>query len=224
MVERELINVPEWVSIHDAAVGPGGQYWCLTRLRFEDEDESGGRHHIYFEEPHDPAVRALVRTGDFTFPIPLEKPHGEPAGNHPMAGIPNVYSVEMEGAASDRVEGLQMRGNRHVNYLLTWELRTREGGEEGGEEGGGETEPSATLDAHLLQRGEAEQRIQFNPGASLQQAIFRDGFVPNSPEFGANFEGTSYVAQRAERLSDGAVRVYFCEAGDFANVRVVERA
>jgi hypothetical protein len=59
--------------------------------------------------------------------------------------------------------------------------------------------------------------------AALQKAIFRDGFVPNSPEFQINFGGSRYVGQRAERLSDGLVRVYYARLDDLANVQHVER-
>ena len=127
MAERELINIPTWISIVEAEAAPGEPYWFLKRLAFEDEDTSGGRHHIYIMEPHDISQRARVRTGNQEFDIILEKPLGEPAGNHPMAGIPNVYTLWMVDGASDRVQGLQMRGNRHVTYLATYERRIKPG-------------------------------------------------------------------------------------------------
>jgi hypothetical protein len=75
----------------------------------------------------------------------------------------------------------------------------------------------------LLARGEANQVIYFNPDAALQKRIFADGFVPNSGEFRMTFEGAEYIAQRAEHLGTGAVRVYYVRAGDWDNVRFVQR-
>ncbi len=65
--------------------------------------------------------------------------------------------------------------------------------------------------------------IQFNPNAALQKRIFADGFVPNSPEFEVDLSGVRYVAQRAEHLGTGKVRVYYVPKGDWSRVRYVER-
>ena len=85
-----------------------------------------------------------------------------------------------------------------------------------------DVEPS--LGARLLDEAARQQRIQFNPQASLQQRIFADDFVPNSPEFAVEFEGRRYVAQRAEHLATGAVRVYYTPHGNWDNVSFQERA
>jgi hypothetical protein len=78
--------------------------------------------------------------------------------------------------------------------------------------------PQATLEAALLAEAARRQVIQFNPDASLQKRIFTDGFVPNSPEFEVEFGNTRYVAQRAENLASGEVRVYYVRSGDWGNV------
>jgi hypothetical protein len=80
------------------------------------------------------------------------------------------------------------------------------------------TPPAATLQATLLAEAARRQVIQFNPDASLQKRIFADGFVPNSPEFEVEFGNTRYVAQRAEHLASGEVRVYYARSGDWSNV------
>ncbi len=74
-------------------------------------------------------------------------------------------------------------------------------------------------------RGQAQQKqvIQFNPGAALQKRIFGDGFVPNSGEFSLSVGGAAYVAQRAENLGNGQVRVYYVANGDWGNVRFFTR-
>ena len=212
MSSPELINVPDWVSVVPATVPPGQPYWRLTRLRYEDEQESGGRHHIYIEEPHDPSRRARVRTGTFEFDFLLEKPASEPAGNYAMVGIPNVYSLWMPDALSDRVDGLQMRGNRHVCYYATYEWAMNEAA----------PAPSDGLASYLRALGQQAQLIQFNPAAALQRRIFADGFVPNSPEFAAHYEARDYVAQRAERLDDGTVRIYYVRVDDWSTIHYVE--
>jgi soluble lytic murein transglycosylase-like protein len=81
---------------------------------------------------------------------------------------------------------------------------------------------SGDLEALLLHEAEQRVAIQFNPQAA-QRVIFAQGFVPNSPEFEVAEGEATYVAQRAERLSDGVVRVFYVKMGDWGNVRFVER-
>jgi hypothetical protein len=76
-----------------------------------------------------------------------------------------------------------------------------------------------TLQDTLRKRGQEAQVIQFNPAAALQKRIFLDGFVPNSPEFDVDYNGSVYRGQRAEHLGTGVVRVYYCEVGNWENVR-----
>ncbi len=84
--------------------------------------------------------------------------------------------------------------------------------------------PAATLGETLLAEAARKQVIEFNPDASLQKRIFADGFVPNSPEFEVDFNGVRYVAQRAEHLGSGQVRVYYVRSGDWNNVAFHDRA
>ena len=80
--------------------------------------------------------------------------------------------------------------------------------------------PDQTLQGQLRAAGQQYQVIQFNPDAALQKRIFSDGFVPNSSEFTIEREGVRYVAQRAEHLGSGEVRVYYVRMGDWGNVKV----
>ncbi len=80
-----------------------------------------------------------------------------------------------------------------------------------------------TLRGVLLARGQKLQAIQFNNQAALQKRIFADSFVPNSAEFSIAIAGANYVAQRAENLKSGAVRVYFCPTPSFTPVKFVQR-
>jgi hypothetical protein len=79
------------------------------------------------------------------------------------------------------------------------------------------------LSRQLVEAAEANQLIQFNPAAALQAAIFSAGFVPNSPEFQVDLEGRHYVAQRAEHLDSGKVRVYYAATDDLQDVQFAER-
>jgi hypothetical protein len=79
------------------------------------------------------------------------------------------------------------------------------------------------LEQDLLKLGEKYQVIQFNIDAALQKRIFADNFVPNSPEFEYNYQNVIYVAQRAENLQTGKVRVYYVAKGDWGNVKYAER-
>jgi hypothetical protein len=233
MTDRELVRLPNWIRIVEAIATPNQEYWFLKKMEYQDDTMSGGLHHIFVQEPHDHALNAKIHTGSESFGIKLEKPQNEPAGNFPMfGGI--TYSCEMEGLPSDRVEGMHMPSKHHVNYILTYEKRRKGiqpfigGGGTGGTTGTGGTGSTTgqgvrSLPQALIQRGDVAQVLEFNKNAALQKVIFRDGFVPNSPEFTLNFEGKSYLAQRAENLNSGETRVYYCEMGHFDAVQFVKK-
>lgn len=115
-----------WLGVERVECPPSG-CWRVLEVGYQDETQSGGRHHIDVLEPHDPALTVLISNGVQTWPEPLEKPLSEPAVQFGMwAG--NVYSAQMEGAPSDRVTGMTMRGPdedsawqaHHVVYQLTF--------------------------------------------------------------------------------------------------------
>jgi hypothetical protein len=87
----------------------------------------------------------------------------------------------------------------------------------------GSSEPDKVLAEKLITAAAEAQVIQFNSNAALQKRIFADGFVPNSPEFEIVFEDVRYVAQRAEHLKTGKVRVYYVPKGDWSQVGYVQR-
>lgn len=82
---------------------------------------------------------------------------------------------------------------------------------------------STSLKDALIAEATRRQVIQMNPAAALQQAIFGHGLVPNSPEFELEHNGQVYVAQRAERLDTGAVRIYYVRRGDWGTVQYVSQ-
>jgi hypothetical protein len=75
----------------------------------------------------------------------------------------------------------------------------------------------------LLAEAEAHLLVPLNPAAALQKRIFADGLVPNSTEFGLDHAAVSYVAQRAEDLKTGIVRVYYVKKENWEEVSYVER-
>lgn len=84
-------------------------------------------------------------------------------------------------------------------------------------------EPEPGLEEALLLEAARRQVIQFNPNAALQKRIFAEGFVPNSPEFEVEHGGVRYVAQRAEHLGSGEVRVYYVKIGQWDQVAYLRR-
>lgn len=192
-----------------------GAHWKLNNdlSWFEDPNAGGnsGLHHIFVHTPEDEDVIAHIRntaTGEeWHEPLALKSADGHIAAlEFPMWGSGNMYDLSLEGHPSDTVKRMHLPGNVHVSFHLYFELAE------------GVPAPITLRDA-LLQKAAEEQLIEFNPDAALQKEIFADGVVPNSPEFPLLFDGISYVAQRAEHLQSGEVRVYFAEIDDYSNVQ-----
>ncbi len=121
----------ENVRLVPAAVAACETYWRIVRVRFEDIDESGNDHTIY--------VKVLDETGNRASGVPMhltsvgglsEYPAEKLAGDlcdcnydYPMFG--DGYAVQLDaGIPSDKVEGMIMPMQRHVNYRITFQ-RTR---------------------------------------------------------------------------------------------------
>ena len=111
--------------------------------------------------------------------------------------------------AADVVTGGGLPGmGWHVSTFAVWRAEWRQ---------------AVTLQSALLAEAARRQVIEFNPDAALQKRIFMAGFVPNSPEFEVEFGNVRYVAQRAEDLKTGVVRVFYCAHNDWNNVFYVVR-
>lgn len=132
--------------------------------------------------------------------------------SYPPALGPWTIGKLSEVAASDLVIGPGLPWNWHVSTMIVYQATRWDA-----------LQPTGTLEEILLAEGERHQVIQLNPAASLQGCIFADGFVPNSPEFPVVKDGISYVAQRAEKLFDGQVRIYYAPLTDVNNVDFVVR-
>lgn len=131
------------VQLEPASPAPGQAYWRLIQAWYEDETESGGTHHIY--------IRCLNEAGQPLqgVKIWLEWPDGAASdftkgpgiddywGNLAMAGgnwcpptPPGPYAAHVDGV-SDRVAGMGLPCNRHVNYRLIYKRTVAEPPEPG---------------------------------------------------------------------------------------------
>ncbi|MBP8292277.1 MAG: cyclic nucleotide-binding domain-containing protein [Caldilineaceae bacterium] len=125
------------INIEDAAVQPGQQYWRLVEVRFEDEQQAGGKHHIYADVIDENGKRVVgqpvtVFWGDGNYTAPLEdKPAPDFGFNYQMYAAGYAYNVKAEGLPSDvlRGAGLGDVANRfagiHVAYYLTFQRATK---------------------------------------------------------------------------------------------------
>lgn len=230
--DREEINILPYVTITDADVPDGSEYWHLYKIE-RTLNEAGGLHHVFFDEPHTAAAVGKVKWGDRedqTATIALnQKPSNEPAGNIPMFSG-NHYSAWMHGGGalgSDMVLGMRLGGEferEHDSYHLWWELKRKES--------------TMTLEKALIEKGDAAQILQFNPRAALQDAIERakdsrgNDLVPNSPEFALRHDNKDYLGQRAESYLSRAqaesgvipeVYVFYCLTTNFSQVWSVQK-
>jgi CRP-like cAMP-binding protein len=125
------------VSIEDAAVEPGQQYWRLVEVRWEDENQSGGKHHIYVDVMDENGSRVMnqpvtVFWGDGSYTAALEdKPAPDYGFNYQMYASGQAYNVKVEGLPSDVLRGAGMGDieNRfrgiHTSYYLVYQRATR---------------------------------------------------------------------------------------------------
>lgn len=110
-----------------AALHPGDLYWRVVRARWFSEAEAGGRHHIYVEAPSGTPFRVEWPSG--SEPGATNGRTGFDAGNYPMSGSLNEFSVRIEDRVpSETVTGIGMGadGNKniHTATLVTFELVT----------------------------------------------------------------------------------------------------
>jgi cAMP-dependent protein kinase regulator len=125
------------VTIEDAPVEPGQQYWRLVEVRWEDEQQAGGKHHIYVDVIDENGNRVVgqpvtVFWGDGSYTAPLEdKPAPDYGFNFQMYAAGYAYGVRVEGLPSDvlRGAGLGDLDKRffgiHVSYYLIFQRTTK---------------------------------------------------------------------------------------------------
>ena len=121
------------LHVEDAQVAPGQQYWRLIEARWEDEQQAGGKHHIYVDVLDENGNRIVgqpvtVFWGDGNYTAPLEdKPAPDLGFNYQMYASGYAYNVKIEGLPSDIVRGAGMGdlANRfkgiHVAYYFIYQ-------------------------------------------------------------------------------------------------------
>lgn len=124
------------VHVSDASVPSGQQFWRLIEMRWENEAEAGGRHHIYVETLDENGQRIVGQPVYIFWPeggdtvLTENKPAPEFALNYPMWKAGNSYNVRVEGLPSDTINGLGLGTpdlpfhTIHTNYLLTFQRVT----------------------------------------------------------------------------------------------------
>lgn len=125
------------VSVAEAPVASGQQYWRLIEARWQNEEEGGGKHNIYVEtlDPNGARsvgvpVAVLWADGGATQKTE-DKPAPDYAFSYPMYAAGQSYSIRIEdGRPSDMLQGaglgdLERRAwTIHVNYILIFQLTT----------------------------------------------------------------------------------------------------
>ena len=124
----------ENVRLIPATVARGQKFWRVTRVKFENIDESGSDHTIYVKIQDANGKRMdgvkIAVTSDTSGELFPDQPTEKSASdmcdcnyNYPMYG--DGYDVQIvDGTPSDKVAGMIMPLRRHVNYKITFQLVT----------------------------------------------------------------------------------------------------
>jgi hypothetical protein len=99
------------VTIEEAKVESGAEYWHVSRVYHLGPHENKGRHHIFFDALSSDGSRikasqARIQWEGGEHIVTLDKPENEPGANFPMWKW-QVCSVHMVGLPSDIVHGLR---------------------------------------------------------------------------------------------------------------------
>lgn len=121
----------ESVRLIPVTVASGQKFWRVISVKFEDVAESGSDHTIYVKVLDENGKRVdgkklrLTSDGGLS-ELLAEKPDGDLCNcnfNYPMFG--DGYAVQIEDQyPSDKVAGMRMPLNQHVNYRVTFQLTT----------------------------------------------------------------------------------------------------
>ena len=121
------------VAVEDANVQPGQPYWRLIEATWWNEQESGGKHHIYVEVLDENGNRIVgqpvtVFWGDGSYTGNTEdKAAPDLAFNYQMYAAGYAYNVKVDGLPSEVLKGAGMGSIEkrdygiHTSFLLTYE-------------------------------------------------------------------------------------------------------
>jgi hypothetical protein len=114
-----------------SGVGHGQKFWYVTRLKFENIDESGNDHSIYVSILDENGKRTEAKLklwgeGSGDLPDPEQKTADDMCQcNYGIGMWGDGYGVQIVGQyPSDQVVGMVMPMRRHVNYRITYQLVT----------------------------------------------------------------------------------------------------
>lgn len=125
------------VNVEEANAQPGQPYWRLIEARWANEQESGGKHHIYVEVLDENGNRIVnqpvtVWWGEGNYTKGTEdKAPPDYAYNFQMYAAGNAYEVKVEGLPSDILHGAGMGDLErrmwgiHTSFYLTFQKTTR---------------------------------------------------------------------------------------------------
>jgi len=122
----------ENVRIIPANVAQGQRYWRITKVKFENIDESGNDHSIYVKVLDENCNRlggtiAHLTSEGGASEFLTEVSFGDLCNcnfAYPMYG--DVYNIHIETLyPSDAIAGMLMPMRRHVNYRITFQLTTK---------------------------------------------------------------------------------------------------
>lgn len=126
------------VVLRPASVAPGQTYWRLIEARWANEEEAGGRHHIFVNVLDEAGnrvvgvpIKVLWRDGAVTG-VTENKAPGDYSYNFQMYAPGNSYDLAIDdGTPSDYVAGMGLGDIErrawkiHVAYYLTFQRTTR---------------------------------------------------------------------------------------------------
>ena len=206
-LENNVVRALKCGVLQPTDLKDGDVYYKLVGATFIDEEEARGRHIITVDVVDENLNRiqgARVWHGwpthrfpEFDERVQLTIFGSQVAewalyANFDAWTVPGPYWVSCADGKSDVFYGAGLPWNKHVCFAGVFQRTVYHAA------------PVGTFKQRLIAEAARLQVIQFNPGAALQKRTFSDGFVPNSGEF--EFEGN--IAQRAEHLGSGEVRVY----------------
>jgi hypothetical protein len=125
------------VTINEAPVASGQQYWRLIDARWTDEAESGGKHHIYVEVLDENGNRIVGHPVTVTWAegatsgVTEDKTPPDYAFNFQMYAAGYAYRVQVDGLPSDQLSGAglgsveQRAYGIHTSYYLTYQKTTK---------------------------------------------------------------------------------------------------
>jgi len=100
------------MNVADASVAPGQPFWRLIEAKWEDEQEAGGRHHIFIEVLDEGGNRVvgapltIFWSGGSESGQTEDKNPPDYAYNYPMYMAGNSYGAKVEGMPSDVMQGM----------------------------------------------------------------------------------------------------------------------